>query len=114
MGLAVAGVMMGCKDDSVTTPTPPPPQATVYTATGNIAAKVDEFRTLLGASNGGTAGEQAGGRREISWDGAGANPFGTGRHWRAGGAKKRSAARSRSSSGPSGSVLWQCAAARRA
>ena len=75
MGLAVAGVMMGCKDDSVTTPTPPPPQATVYTATGNIAAKVDEFRTLLGASNGGTAGEQAGGRREISWDGAGANPF---------------------------------------
>jgi hypothetical protein len=51
------------------------PQATVFTATGNITAKVDEFRTLLGASNGGTAGEQPAGRREINWDGAGANPF---------------------------------------
>ena len=49
---------------------------TAVFATGNIAAKVDEFRTLLGEpSNGGTAGEQATGRREISWDGAGANPF---------------------------------------
>jgi hypothetical protein len=47
----------------------------VFSATGNIAAKVDEFRNTLGASNGGTAGEQATGRREISWDGAGANPF---------------------------------------
>jgi hypothetical protein len=47
----------------------------VFTATGNVTAKVDEFRTLLGASNGGTAGEQPAGRREINWDGAGANPF---------------------------------------
>jgi len=53
-----------------------PPVPTVVSATGNIAAKVDEFRALLGdPSNGGTAGEQAAGRREISWDGAGANPF---------------------------------------
>jgi len=45
-------------------------------ATGDIAAKVADFRTLLGdPSNGGTAGEQVAGRREISWDGAGANPF---------------------------------------
>jgi hypothetical protein len=51
------------------------PLATVLTATGNIAAEVDAFRNLLGASNGGTAGEQPSGRREINWDGVGANPF---------------------------------------
>ncbi len=57
-------------------PAPPDPVLTVSTATGNITGKVDEFRALLGEpSNGGTAGEQATGRREISWDGAGANPF---------------------------------------
>lgn len=55
---------------------PPAVQATVVTASGSITAKVDEFRTLLGQpNNGGTAGEQPAGRREISWDGAGANPF---------------------------------------
>jgi hypothetical protein len=76
--IAVAGVIVlgACSDDRiVTTPAPVGPQATVVTASGNITAKVDEFRNLLGASNGGTAGEQAGGRREINWDGAGANPF---------------------------------------
>ena len=53
-----------------------PPVSTTVSATGAIAAKVDEFRALLGdPSNGGTAGEQPAGRREISWDGAGANPF---------------------------------------
>jgi hypothetical protein len=36
---------------------------------------VDDFRIALGPSNGGTAGEQPAGRREINWDGAGANPF---------------------------------------
>src|SRR5262245_25557326 len=56
-------------------PALPTPQA-VVTATGDITAKITEFRTLLGdPSNGGTAGEQANGRREIGWDGAGANPF---------------------------------------
>jgi hypothetical protein len=44
-------------------------------ATGDIAAKVDEFRNALGASNGGASGEQPTGRREINWDGAAANPF---------------------------------------
>ena len=70
---AVAAIAAACGDDSITNPTGP--LATVSTATGNIAAKVDEFRNLLGASNGVTPGEQPGGRREISWDGAGANPF---------------------------------------
>lgn len=77
--LAIAAIvaLAACSGDKVSAPTPVPPgpQATVLTATGNIAAKVDEFRTALGASNGGTAGEQVTGRREINWDGAGANPF---------------------------------------
>ena len=74
--LAAVFALAACSDDTVTSPPAPVgPQATVLTATGNIAAKVDEFRTALGAANGGTAGEQATGRREINWDGAGANPF---------------------------------------
>ena len=74
--IAIASVMaLAACDDSITTPTPAPVQPVVITASGDIAAKVDEFRTLLGASNGTTAGEQADGRREINWDGAGANPF---------------------------------------
>ena len=75
MALAALAVIAACSDDTVTNPAPVLPQATVLTATGNIAPEVDAFRTLLGASNGATPGEQPGGRREISWDGAGANPF---------------------------------------
>jgi hypothetical protein len=75
IGLATLAVMLGCKDNTPTAPVPVAPQATVFSATGEIAAKVDEFRNALGASNGGTAGEQPAGRREINWDGAGANPF---------------------------------------
>ena len=63
---------MACGDDSVTNPVVLPPQATVFIATGSVIARVDEFRNLLGASNGTTAGEQPTGRREIGWDGAGA------------------------------------------
>lgn len=49
---------------------------TALAATGDIAATVEEFRTLLGGpSNGGTPDEQPTGRREIAWDGAAANPF---------------------------------------
>jgi len=60
MALAGLAVMAACNDDSVTepipVPPPPGPQATVFTATGNITAKVDEFRNALGPSNGGTPG----------------------------------------------------------
>jgi hypothetical protein len=71
-----AAALVACSDDNETiAPGPVTPVATVFTATGNIAAKVEEFRNALGPSNGGTAGEQPAGRREISWDGAGANPF---------------------------------------
>ena len=70
-------VAAACDDDAYgpEQPVVPAPQA-VVTATGDITAKVTEFRTLLGdPANGGTAGEQLAGRREIGWDGAGANPF---------------------------------------
>jgi len=75
MALAAVAVIAACSKDSVTNPQPAPPTATLFTASGNIAATVDNFRNALGPSNGGTAGEQPTGRREISWDGAGANPF---------------------------------------
>jgi hypothetical protein len=75
MALAAVAVIAACSNDTVSNPVQVLPQATVFTATGNVTAKVDEFRNVLGAANGGTAGEQATGRREINWDGAGANPF---------------------------------------
>jgi hypothetical protein len=65
-----------CDGDSVSEPVLQLPQATTIVASGAIAAKVSEFNTLLGdPANGGTVGEQPAGRREINWDGAGANPF---------------------------------------
>ena len=76
--LVAAAVIIGCsRSTSPVYPTPPPgPQATVITATGDIAAKVAEFRTLLGdPANGATVGQQPAGRREVSWDGATARPF---------------------------------------
>jgi hypothetical protein len=74
----LAIILAGCDEDygSNPTPVPPAPQATVVSASGVLTAKIDEFRALLGEpNNGGTAGEQTAGRREIGWDGAGANPF---------------------------------------
>ena len=78
--LIIAGcfaAITACGGDYGSNPGPrnPDPPTTI-SASGNIAGKVDEFRALLGdPANGGAAGEQAAGRREISWDGAGANPF---------------------------------------
>jgi hypothetical protein len=76
--LIVNSLFVACSDDYNAPSQPPPagPSATVISATGDIAAKVNEFRTLIGdPANGGTAGQQPGGRRQINWDGAGANPF---------------------------------------
>ena len=76
--LAAVLVIAACSDNDVVTspaPVPTPVQATVFTSTGSITSKVEEFRAALGPSNGTTAGEQPTGRREITWDGAGANPF---------------------------------------
>jgi hypothetical protein len=75
--LLAAVMVVGCsKDESSPMQPAAGPQATVLTATGDIAAKVAEFRTLLGdPSNGGTPGPLPAGRREVNWDGAAARPF---------------------------------------
>ena len=41
----------------------------IVSATGDIAAAVNDYRDLLGTLNPNIAGEQPGGRREINWDG---------------------------------------------
>ena len=50
---------------------PAPPTPTIVSASGDIKAKVDEYRALLGdPRNGGTvAGPAPAGRREVNWDG---------------------------------------------
>ena len=75
--LVAVAAIVGCSDYTTPVrPVQPGPQATVITATGDIAAKVAEFRTLIGdPANGATAGQQPAGRREVSWDGANARPF---------------------------------------
>ena len=73
--MMVAAGVVGCGGDKVTDPVGGPAAPVVFSATGDIGAKVDEFRNALGASNGGTAGQQPAGRREINWDGAGAIPL---------------------------------------
>jgi hypothetical protein len=73
----VLASIAACGDYSSSPPQPSDEvQPTVVSSTGVITASVDEFRRLLGEpANGATAGEQPTGRREIAWDGAGANPF---------------------------------------
>lgn len=71
LGVIALGMLGACGDYS-NNPSQPyiGPIATSVTATGDITAKVAEFRTLLGdPKNGGTAGPQPSGRREIAWDG---------------------------------------------
>src|SRR5262245_33112025 len=51
-----------------------PRPSRVVTGSGDVTATVAEFRSVLGdPNNGGTAGAQAAGRREINWDGVPAN-----------------------------------------
>lgn len=73
--VAAVFVIAACSDSTATGNVSTPPQPQVVVATGDIAATVESFRTLLGPPNGATAGEQPAGRREINWDGVGANPF---------------------------------------
>src|SRR5262245_1148821 len=69
-------IVLGCSNDKSPMQPAPGPQATVVSATGDIASKVADFRTLLGdPANGGTPGPLPSGRREVNWDGAGARPF---------------------------------------
>jgi hypothetical protein len=68
--LAILVFAMGCDNSDDLSAPPVGPIATVVSSTGGITAKVDEYRALLGdPKNGGTAGPQAAGRREIGWDG---------------------------------------------
>ena len=74
--VVVSGVLLiaACDDynnDDYNPTEPVPPAVTVLTASGNITAKVEEYRLLLGdPKNGATvAGPAAAGRREVNWDG---------------------------------------------
>ncbi len=76
-GLSVA-VAAGCNSsyDSPSGPTVNPSR--VVTGSGDITAAVAEFRAALGdPNNGGTAGGQAAGRREVNWDGVPADQTNT-------------------------------------
>ena len=74
--LLVAAIVLGCSKDKSPTQPAPGPQGTIVSATGDVAAKVADFRTLLGdPANGGTPGPLPTGRREVNWDGAAARPF---------------------------------------
>lgn len=66
--LALVGIATACSDNNE--PDTIGPIGTAVSAAGDITAKVDEFRALLGEPrNGGNAGPQTAGRREINWDG---------------------------------------------
>jgi hypothetical protein len=69
-----AAACSGYGDNGYTTPPETFPPSTVVSASGDVTAKVNEFRTLLGdPKNGGTVpGPAASGRREINWDGVNA------------------------------------------
>ena len=72
--LAVVLLAAACDDyddDDYNPVEPLPPVANVITATGNVTAKVEEYRLLLGdPRNGGTVvGPAPSGRREVNWDG---------------------------------------------
>jgi hypothetical protein len=73
--LATLVGIAACSSDKITNPAPVLPQANVVTATGDILTAVNNFRGELGPPNGTVAGQQADGRREVNWDGIGANPF---------------------------------------
>jgi hypothetical protein len=69
-GLALVVAAAACGDSYDSGPSGPVfPPSTLFAASGDISATLTEYRTALGASNGGTPGPLAGGRREINWDG---------------------------------------------
>src|SRR5689334_13988010 len=77
LSLSAAFLVSACYDNNNKnySPTePPPPDATVITASGDITSKVNDYRVLLGdPKNGPTVpGPAAAGRREVNWDGVAA------------------------------------------
>ena len=69
LAVAAMAAAVACGDSYGTGPDVPAP-ARIVTASGDITGAVAEFRTVLGDPvNGGAAGSQPAGRREIGWDG---------------------------------------------
>ena len=76
VAFVAAAMIFGCSNSKSPVKPLQGPQATVVAASGDIATKVADFRTLVGdPANGGTPGQQPAGRREVNWDGAAARPF---------------------------------------
>jgi len=89
VALVGAAVLSGCSEDASTSTAPirrgaaisgivaavdksadkEKGDATIVSATGDIAAAVGRYRDLLGALNPNVKGQQPGARREINWDG---------------------------------------------
>lgn len=74
--LALLALTAACGDDAYGNDDNnenPLPASTAVVGSGDLTAKLAEFRALLGEpNNAGTAGQQASGRREINWDGVNA------------------------------------------
>lgn len=69
LAVAAMAAAVACGDSYGTGPDVPAP-ARIVTASGDITGAIAEFRTVLGDPvNGGAAGSQPAGRREIGWDG---------------------------------------------
>ncbi len=70
-GALLIAATAACSDDYGSTPSIPLPASTAVVASGDLTAKLTEFRGLLGDPvNGNAKGQQAGGRREVNWEGA--------------------------------------------
>lgn len=66
--------LAACGDSYDVAPTTPPvvlPPSAAFSGSGDLTAKLAEFRAALGdPDNRSTPGQQAAGRREVNWDGA--------------------------------------------
>jgi hypothetical protein len=69
VGASLIVILMSCsKEESSNDPVNDHVEKIISVA-GNVQSGIDEYRALLGTNNGGTAGSQGYGRREINWDG---------------------------------------------
>lgn len=59
---------VACKKDNYETPDSPPVKSEIFSASGDITAKLAEFRTRLGDQLNTAPGPFTTGRREINWD----------------------------------------------
>ena len=68
-GAALVGSLLAACSGAPAATTAAPQQPVVVSGAGDITSVVEQYRTLLGANNGGEPGSKASGRREINWDG---------------------------------------------